>query len=165
MTIMKKTIHDEKKHAKLVIFGDHKGFYFTQGDCFGLLAYLSYYEDDVKESLMLLMELIPCNPAEPDKGTRKVAEIIKQFLVDMDLWNLKNQGIIKVVGDHAITKTVGGHLQAMGWHCIENSIGICESHTEQLKLKRTESEFNELIENQDLDGKRKFIISYFLFFI
>lgn len=153
--MMKQAVHDEKKHGHLTIFADHKHFHYDQGQCLGLVARLTYYEDDKKQSVMMLMDLIKCNPALPDKSAQKTAEHIKHFLEDMGLWKLKNRGVVKITADYAISGYLGPSLKALGWENIENSISICKSHTEQLKLKRTESELNELIQNDDLEGRYK----------
>ena len=157
--MMKEAIQNERLYGHFSLFVDHKQFFFQQGDCFGLLGRLTYYPDDDKESVMVLMGLVQCDPSRPDKSQQRTAQIIKEFLEEIDLWRQKNQGKLSITADHAISATLGQHLRALGWENIQNVIGICNSHTEQLKLKRTESEFNELVEFDDLEGKYNEILS------
>ena len=162
MIMIKETVHNENKHGHVNLFTDHKQFNFAQGHCFGLVARLTYYENDQKHDLMMLMELIPCDPAQPDKSAQKTAEHIKRFLEEIGLWKLKNQLVVKITADYAISGYICPSLKALGWENIENSISICQSHTEQLKLKRTESELKELIQNDDLAGRYNICLKNFL---
>ena len=101
------------------------------------------------------MELIPCDPAQPDKSQVVTAARIKEFMMKLGVWDMKDKGVVKIIADHAIAGGLGQYLRAVGWQNTENSIYVCKSHSEQIFLKRLDSEFNEIVENNDLDGKSK----------
>lgn len=99
------------------------------------------------------MELIPCNPAEPDKSQAVTATRIKEFMIKLGVWDMKDKGQVKIVADHAIAGGLAHYLRVVGWHNTENAIFVCKSHSEQIFVKRQYSEFEEIVENDDLDGK------------
>lgn len=48
MRLVKETLINEKLHGQLAIFVDHKAFYFSQGDCFGVSIRSTWYEDNYR---------------------------------------------------------------------------------------------------------------------
>ena len=118
----------------------------------------------MKISNSSLIELIPCDPSEPDKSQRVTAERIKELLQKIGVWNIVNRGQIQIIADHAIAGTIAFYLSRLGWNNTENAIYVCKSHTEQLFQKRTESEFGEIVANKDLNGKFKNMLTVFLIF-
>ena len=99
------------------------------------------------------MELIQCDPALPDKSQAVTAARIKEFMTKLGVWEMKDRGVVKIIADHAIAGGLAQYLRAVGWQNTENSIYVCKSHSEQVFLKRLESEFAEIVSNNDLDGE------------
>ena len=70
------------------------------------------------------MELIPCDPAQPDKCQVVTAARIKEFMMKLGVWDMKDKGVVKIIADHAIAGGLGQYLRAVGWQNTENSIYV-----------------------------------------
>ena len=99
------------------------------------------------------MDLIPVNSIDNEKGNRKTAELLKNFITSNDMLDCAKKS--SVTADHAVAGNIGDHLKAVG---LDLLVGVCNSHTQQNVFKRLLKHILEIIAKDQCEGNIRIIL-------
>ena len=133
---------------------DHKQFIIkVQGICLGVLLMLVWYENGEMKKIVLLLDLLDCDPTIDDKSARNTARKIRDLLEKHGLLEYADR--TKYTGDYAVLQKLNDEFSRLNMGNYTGRIKVCLSHSCQCKFKRTHEDVQKRVKSGDHVGKLK----------